>query len=84
MAAQKHREQMEAQRRKVLQEVRAKELEKRTQMEERRKALELADRERREALRKKNLVRQNSLIGKHAFRHCLRDQQRSLPSCICP
>ena len=47
---------MEAQRKKVLQETRAKEQEKFRQMEERRKALELADYERREALKKKNLV----------------------------
>ena len=47
---------MEAQRKKVLQEARAKEQEKFRQMEERRKALEAADWERREALRKKNQV----------------------------
>ena len=47
---------MEAQRKKVLQEARAKEQEKFRQMEERRKALEVADWERREALRKKNQV----------------------------
>ena len=45
---------MEAQRKKVLQEARAKEQEKFRQMEERRKALEAADWERREALRKKS------------------------------
>ena len=56
MAAQKHREQMEAERKRVLQEARAKEQEKFRQMEERRKALELADQQRREALKKKNQV----------------------------
>lgn len=61
LAAQKHREQMEAQRRKVLQEARAKEQEKIRQMEERRKVLELADWERREALRKKNQEREERI-----------------------
>jgi len=61
VAAQKHREQMEAERKRVLQEARAKEQEKFRQMEERRKALELADQQRREALKKKNQEREERL-----------------------
>jgi len=61
VAAQKHREQMEAERKRVLQEARAKEQDKFRQMEERRKALELADQQRREALKKKNQEREERL-----------------------
>merc|ERR1719369_1308222 len=52
---------MDAQRKKVLLETRAKEQEKFRQMEERRKALELADFERREALKKKNQEREERM-----------------------
>lgn len=55
-AAQKYREQKEEERRRRIEEIRVRDTEKRHQVEERKKAIIEADRERREYILKKNLV----------------------------
>ena len=64
MQQQKFREQQETERRKRLDEHRARDHDKYVQVEERRKAIENAERERRTALLKKNQDREDKIIGK--------------------
>jgi len=54
--AQKFREQQELERRRHIEELRFRDEDKRSQVEERRKAIENAEQERRDALLKKNQV----------------------------
>ena len=57
IAAQKFREQQEVERRRHFEELRYRDEDKRSQVEERRRAIEAAERERKEALLKKNQER---------------------------
>lgn len=61
-AAQKYREQKEEERRRRIEEIRVRDTEKRHQVEERKKAIIEADRERREYILKKNLVCYSTII----------------------
>ena len=61
---QKFREQQEVERRQRVEALRAREHDKFSQVEERRRAIETADRERREALLRKNLEREEKITAK--------------------
>ena len=64
IAAQKFREQQEVERRRHLEELRYRDEDKRSQVEERRRAIESADKERREAMLKKNQEREERIEQK--------------------
>ena len=61
---QKFREQQEVDRKKRMDELRARENDKFAQVEERRRAIESAERERREALLRKNQEREEKIVAK--------------------
>jgi len=61
--AQKFREQQELERRRHIEELRFRDEDKRSQVEERRKAIENAEQERRDALLKKNQVHKYLILG---------------------
>jgi len=61
---QKYREQQEIDRRRKIDELRARENDKFAQVEERRRAIESAERERREALLRKNQEREEKIVAK--------------------
>ena len=64
VAAQRFREQQEVERRRHLEELRYRDEDKRSQVEERRRAIESADKERREAMLKKNQEREERIDQK--------------------
>lgn len=66
-AAQKYREQKEEERRRRIEEIRVRDTEKRHQVEERKKAIIEAEKERREFILKKNQVR---FMAKYLFNCC--------------
>ena len=79
MQQQKFREQQETERRKRLDEQRARDHDKFVQVEERRKAIENAERERRSALLKKNQEREDKIIAKK--KSSLKETQFAFGSC---
>merc|ERR1712223_2033006 len=79
MQQQKFREQQETERRKRLEEQRARDHDKFVQVEERRKAIENAEKERRTALLKKNQEREDKIIAKK--KSSLKETQFAFGSC---
>merc|ERR1712223_367294 len=79
MQQQKFREQQEIERRKRLEEQRARDHDKFVQVEERRKAIEYAEKERRTALLKKNQEREDKIIAKK--KSSLKETQFAFGSC---
>merc|ERR1712223_2165781 len=79
MQQQKFREQQEIERRKRLEEQRARDHDKFVQVEERRKAIENAEKERRTALLKKNQEREDKIIAKK--KSSLKETQFAFGSC---
>merc|ERR1712223_611102 len=79
MQQQKFREQQETERRKRLEEQRARDHDKFVQVEERRKAIEYAEKERRTALLKKNQEREDKIIAKK--KSSLKETQFAFGSC---